>query len=101
MLSSETSESEPKLLEILHFLKDSKITSVEIPSQACLTYKHTSLKLARRRFPAAVSPALPLAIHVCHSLRRLSLNGLFIETSSGWHTLVNPPGITARWIPLS
>ena len=48
-----------------------------------------------------VTPAPPPAIQICHSLQRLSLNGLLIVTSSGWHTLVKPLEMTAKSIPLS
>src|ERR1044071_3557240 len=124
-LSVISSSGPSKEVEIWQVLKDSIIISFGIPSQAFLTHTQTSDNLARRRFPAAVTPAPPPAIQichslrrlslndllivtssgwhtlVCHSLRRLSLNDLLIVTSSGWHTLVKPPGMTAKSIPLS
>src|SRR3954468_6249685 len=100
-LISKSESDSFKSVEILQVLKDSMIVSSWIASQEFFTHKHTSLNLARRRFPAAVSPAPPCAIQVCHSLRKLSLNGLFIETSRDWQMLVKPPGITARSNPLS
>src|SRR5206468_13081887 len=68
-----------KEFDIPHFLKDLIITSSEMLSHDHFTHPQTSLNLARRRF----SPTPPFAIHRCHSLRRLSLNSLFIATSRG------------------
>ncbi|PKY58342.1 hypothetical protein RhiirA4_480175 [Rhizophagus irregularis] len=71
------SSSDPsKEVEILQVLKDSITISSGIFSQECLTHPQTSDSLARQRFLNAVTPAPPPAIQRCHSLRRLSLNGL-------------------------
>ncbi len=69
--------------EILQVLKELMIISSEILFYDSLTYPHISLSLAYHKFPLTVYLAPPLAIQRCHSLWRLSLNGLLIATSSG------------------
>ena len=55
----------------------------EIASHERLTHPHTLLILALFKLPPAVKPAPPLLIYSCHSFRKLSLKGLFIDTSNG------------------
>ena len=51
-------------------------------------------KEAAFTFPAGVKLFSPSTIQVVHLARTRSLNGLLKQTSSGWRTLVNPPGMT-------
>ena len=78
-----------------HFLKDRTTISDAISLHASFTHWQTVGNDAAFTLPPFVKDFFPLDHPRGHLLRRRSLNGLLSETSSGWITLVSPPGMTA------
>ena len=81
--------------EIPHFLNDLTTISSGRSRHASKTYEATVVNEATLTFPARVKLFSASTIQVVHLSRTRSFNGLFRQTSSGWRTLVNPPGMTA------
>ena len=81
-----------------HFRKEAMIISLGISYHTSEIHEQINSSDSFFCRPPAVNSWIPSAIHCIHLFLTLSLNGLFRETSSGWRSEVNPPGITARFV---
>ena len=85
---------------MLHFRKEATIFFLGISCHASKIHEQINSSSSDSFFccPPAVNSWIPSASYCIHLFLTLSLNGLFRETSSGWRSEVNPPGITARFV---
>ncbi|XP_035525633.1 dead end protein 1 [Morone saxatilis] len=73
------------------------MVSVVTEVHAVSIHPMTCWKVAWRILPVAVKLYSPSTIHSSHRRRKIALKLRFTEMSSGWSTLVKPPGMMAVW----